>query len=416
MRYKLPCCFTFLFLVLHFIPFLSHGQILTGEDSLHAGLVSRQQATILSGYGEAKYSFDLQRKNAEATLKRVVLFVGHKFNNKISLFTELELEDALVIGEAGDEAGIGKGGISMEQAFVKFNLTPATYLVAGLFIPRLGIINENHLPTTFNGVDRPFLEELVIPSTWREIGVGIYGGIKNIPGLNYSFTLSNGLNSAGFTNGTGIRNGRQLGSAATGMGLGIAGSLLYYVNNFRFQVSAYTGGSTAVEKRVADSLHLNSGPLGNRVMLGEVNGQYSNQGWSLKAIATGIKIPGAANINQAYANNTPECIYGAYAEAAYNLLYSRHKDQKSLALFGRYEYMNLSAKLPANGIKNDANTQQYIVAGITYKPIRGIAIKADYMQRITGEPNPALIITPFPQVLPYYKSNGFINLGLAYNF
>lgn len=394
----------------------SSAQILTGEDSLNAGLVTREQSTILSGYGEARYSLDTHRKNAEVSLSRVVLFVGHKFNNKISLFTELELEDALVVGQQGDEAGVGKGGISMEQAFLKFNLTPTTYLVAGLFIPRLGIINENHLPTTFNGVDRPFVEELIIPSTWREVGVGIYGGVKGVPGLNYSFTLTNGLNSEGFSNGSGIRGGRQLGSAATGLGLGASGSLLYYINNFRLQASAYIGGSTAVEKRVADSLQLNSGPFGNPVMLGEINGQYSNNGWSIRAIVSGINIPNAKNINLAYASNTPSAIYGGYAEAAYNILYAKHKDEKTLAVFGRYEYLDLGAKLPFNGIKNDANRQHYIVAGITYKPIRGIAIKADYVQRVTGEPNPALIITPFPQSIPYYKSNGFVNLGVAYNF
>ncbi|MFT4024638.1 MAG: hypothetical protein QM664_12740 [Flavihumibacter sp.] len=152
------------------------AQVLTAEDSLSAGLVSRSQTTVLSGYGEARYSLDTKQKDATASLSRVVLFVGHKFNNKISVFTELELEDALVIGQKGDESGAAKGGISMEQAFIKFNLTPNTYLVAGLFIPRLGIINENHLPTTFNGVDRPFLEQLIIPSTWREVGVGLYGG------------------------------------------------------------------------------------------------------------------------------------------------------------------------------------------------------------------------------------------------
>lgn len=394
----------------------SIGQVLTGEDSLYAGLVTREQSTILSGYGEARYSLDTRRKNAEASLSRVVLFVGHKFNNKISLFTELELEDALVVGQQGDEAGVGKGGISMEQAFLKFNLTPTTYLVAGLFIPRIGFINENHLPTTFNGVDRPFVEEFIIPSTWREVGMGIYGGVKGVPGLNYSFSLTNGLNSEGFSNGSGIRGGRQLGSAATGLGLGASGSLLYYINNFRLQASAYIGGSTAVEKRVADSLQLNSGPFGNPVMLGEINGQYSNSGWSFRAIVSGINIPNAKNINLAYANNTPSAIYGGYAEAAYNLLYAKHKDAKTLAVFGRYEYLDLGAKLPYNGIKNDANRQHYIVAGITYKPIRGIAIKADYVQRVTGEPNPALIITPFPQTVPYYTSNGFVNLGVAYNF
>ncbi len=393
-----------------------YAQVLTQEDSLYAGLISKEQATVLSGYGEARYTLNTKQKTAEASLSRVVLFVGHKFSNKISLFTEMELENAVVTGQSGDEDESGKGGVSMEQAFLKFNLNPTTYIVAGLFIPRLGIINENHLPTTFNGVDRPFVEELIIPSTWREVGIGLYGSIKNIAGLNYTLALTNGLNSEAFTNGKGIRNGRQLGSKANGLGLGASGSLLYYINNFRLQASAYIGGSTAVEKRVADSLELNSGPFGNPVILGEVNGQYSNNGWNVRLIGTGISIPDAFNINRAYANNTPTAVLGGYAETAYDLFYNRYKGTKSLSLFGRYEYMDLNASIPNNGIKNDANKQQYIIAGLTFKPIRGIAVKADYVQRITGEPNPALIITPFPQQVPYFKSNGFVNLGISYNF
>ena len=391
--------------------------MLTQEDSLYAGLISKEQSTVISGYGEAHYSLDTKRKTSEATLKRVVLFVGHKFNNKISLFTEMEIENALVAGGVGgDEGSAGKGNISMEQAFLKFNLNPTTYIVAGLFIPRLGIINENHLPTTFNGVDRPFVETLVIPTTWREIGVGLYGTFKNVPGLNYSFSLTNGLNSSAFVNGSGIRNGRQLGSEASGLALGVSGSLLYYINNFRLQASAYVGGSTAVEKRVADSLQLNSGAFGNPVALYEVDAQYSDNGWNMRLIGSRVSIQNAANINKAYANNTPESLYGGYVEAGYNLFYKKYKDAKALTVFGRYEYMDLSAKLPSSGVKNDANKQQYIVAGLTFKPIRGIAIKADYVQRITGTPNPALIITPFPQQVPYFKSDGFVNLGVAYNF
>lgn len=408
---------TFIFTLFLLTIFLTaDAQVLTAEDSLYAGLVSKEQTTVISGYGEARYSINTKHKNAEASLSRIVLFVGHKFNNRISLFTELELEDALVVGQTGDEDESGKGGISMEQAFLKFNINPSTYIVAGLFIPRLGFINENHLPTTFNGVDRPFVEELIIPSTWREIGVGLYGTIKNIPGLNYSVALTNGLNSSLFSNGSGIRNGRQLGSKASGLGLGASGSLLYYINNFRLQASAYVGGSTAIEKRVADSLQLNSGPFGNPVMLGEVNAQYADKAWNIRVIASGITIPDAANINKAYANNTPQSIYGGYAEIGYDLLYKRYGGSKALAVFGRYEYMDLSASLPSNGIFNDANKQHYIVAGLTFKPIRGVAVKADYVQRMTGDPNPVLIITPFPQQVPYFKSNGFINLGVAYNF
>lgn len=405
------------FFIVSFLSILTaKAQVLTQEDSLYAGLISKEQATVISGYGEARYSINTKHRTAEASLSRIVLFVGHKFNNKISLFTEMELEDAVVVGQTGDEDEAGKGGISMEQAFVKFNLTPSTYIVGGLFIPRLGFINENHLPTTFNGVDRPFIEELIIPSTWREVGIGLYGTIKRIPGLNYSVALTNGLNSSLFSSNSGIRNGRQLGSKATGLGLAVSGSVLYYINNFRLQASAYVGGSTAVEKRVADSLGLNSGPFGNPVMLGEMNAQYSHNSWTARIIVTGISIANAQNINKAYANNTAKIIYGSYGEIAHDLLYKKYNGAKSLAVFGRYEYLDLSASLPSNGIKNNANNQQYIVAGITFKPIRGVAVKADCVHRITGEPNPALIITPFPQQVPYFKQNSFINLGIAYNF
>ena len=58
----------------------------------------------------------------------------------------------------------------MEQAFLKFNLNPKQYIVAGFFIPRIGMLNENHLPVNFNGTERPIVEQLVLPATWREFG------------------------------------------------------------------------------------------------------------------------------------------------------------------------------------------------------------------------------------------------------
>ncbi|MBX3239880.1 MAG: hypothetical protein KIT80_21535 [Chitinophagaceae bacterium] len=33
--------------------FITHPQVLTSEDSLQAGLITREQATVISGYGEA---------------------------------------------------------------------------------------------------------------------------------------------------------------------------------------------------------------------------------------------------------------------------------------------------------------------------------------------------------------------------
>jgi len=176
--------------------------VLTNEDSLNSGAIKNK--TVISGYGSAFYQRDFYLQQSTATLERAVLFVGHQFNQKISVFTELEVENAKV--EGGDKGG----EIAMEQAFLKFNLNSKQYFVAGLFVPRIGILNENHLPVNFNGVERPFVETYIIPATWRELGIGFYGSASTLP-LNYSVALVNGLNGANFEHGSGIREGRAEG-------------------------------------------------------------------------------------------------------------------------------------------------------------------------------------------------------------
>jgi len=409
----------------HFLPLLclgmalnaqllpASGQVLTREDSLSSGMM-QDRATVLSGYGQAKYTLDTKRQSSAAELTRVVLFVGHKFSSRISLFTEMELENGLVAGNGSDETS--SGSISMEQAFLRFNLNPTTYLVAGLFVPRLGFINENHLPTNFHGVDRPYLESQVVPSIWREVGVGLYGQFKSLPGLNYSLSLTNGLNSEKFGSTGGIGGGKQGGQPSEGTNTAVNAALLYYVGDFRVQLSGYFGGSTALEKRVADSLQLDGGMFGNPVSIGEMNVQYRKGPWEARAMGAYIHVQNAAAINRAYANNTPEELYGAYGELAYDLWHRKYRGEKAFSLFCRYEWMDLSGKIPPNGIQNAANQKQYLLGGVSIRPTRGVVVKADYTYRATGDYNPALIVTPFPQMVPYFKENGFVNVGVGYNF
>ena len=387
------------------------AQVFTSEDSLAAGLRADDRKTYLSGYGELKVQYDMALNTGTANLTRNVLFVGHRFNRKLSFFSEMELENASV------EGGAMGGELSMEQLFLKFDINKDVYLVGGLFIPRIGIINENHLPTTFNGNDRPFVEQLVIPSTWREIGVGLYGRSARMPGLNWSVALQNGLDASSFTNGSGIREGRQGGSNASASNLGVTGALLYYWNDLRVQASGYYGGSAGLTQREADSLQLDYGMFGTPITMFEADAQWRGDAWSLKALVVNASIPDAERINRAYANNTPERMTGAYAEAAFDLLSLCGKGaDRDLTAFARYETIDMEAALPDNGIPNGVNQQQYFVAGLVYKPVTGISVKVDHVTRITGEPNPDLVVNPFPQALPYFTTNGFLNIGLAYSF
>lgn len=379
------------------------SQVLTNEDSLASGLITSEKATVISGYGQAKYQNDFRKKTATVNLTRAILFLGHKFNDKISFFSELEIEDAKI--EGGEEGG----ELAFEQLFLKFNLSKDIYLSAGLFTPRIGIINENHLPTTFNGNDRPYVERYLIPATWRELGVCLYGKSIALSGFNYTFGIMNGLNSAGFDSTRGIRGGRFEGRDATASNLAVTGSLLYYASHFRMQASGYYGGSAGLSDADADTLNLENGTFGTPVLLTEANIEYEHKGFSLRALATMIQIPDAKKINNAYGNDVAKTMFGYYGEIGYDLFRLCKKEtQKNMVLFVRYESLDLNYRRPANLLRNKLLESNYIIAGLTYKPVKGVSVKADFVTHTTGKPNPA------PS--SFHATNSFFNLGFGYSF
>jgi len=395
-------------------PLQTPAQVLvanTGEDSMNSYGASHSK-TVVSGYGEVVYQRDFNQQQSMADLKRAVLFVGHQFSGRVAFFSELEVEDAKV------EAGGPTGEVGMEQVYLKFALNPRQYIVAGMFLPRVGIVNENHLPINFNGVERPMVEELVIPSTWREIGVGFYGQTTAMP-LTYSVAVVNGLNNAGFEHGSAIREGRAEGQLAGANNLAVTASVQYFAGNWKFQVSGYAGGTTPLGPKQADTLQLESGVFGTPVYLAEADIQYSGRGLTLKALGCNISLPKAESINRAYDNNTPEQVYGAYAEVGYNLLYSAKSEKwrsKQLNIFARYETLDLNAKIPVNGIIDGTEKQSHIIAGLGYFPLPHVVIKADVRLMSTGEQNGALIVNPNPNALPYKQNNTFLNIGIGYSF
>ncbi len=379
---------------------------LANEDSLSKG--NTKSKTFISGYGSAFFQRDFNEKKSSMNLDRVIVFVGHQFNSKISFFSELEVEDAKVDADGGE--------LALEQAYLKFNLNSTNYFTAGLFIPRIGIINENHLPVQFNGVERPMVEQLVIPSTWRELGIGFYGRGAKTP-IHYSIAVLNGLNSSNFEHGTGLREGRFEGREASANNMAITAALQYYYKDFIFQVSGYAGGTNGLNNSESDSLELQSGFFGEALYLGEANIRWENNGWSAKALGTIISFPGAADINKAYANNVSKNMFGTYVELAYNILQnSRKAKEQKLNIFGRYESFDLNSKIPSNAIYDGTLKQQHVVLGFAYLPIKNVVIKTDVRLLHTGDENPTLVINPGPNRIPYKQNNTFFNLGIGYSF
>lgn len=114
----------------------------------------------VSGYMDAHFNKN-SGEPGRADFHRFVLLFGHSFSDRIKFWSELELEHSLV--EGGEELG----EVALEQAYIDLLIKPWLNVRAGMVLSPVGIVNERHEPPSFNGVERPFVETLIIPTTWR---------------------------------------------------------------------------------------------------------------------------------------------------------------------------------------------------------------------------------------------------------
>ncbi len=172
--------------------------------------------TKLGGYGELHYN-NIDGKDAQIDFHRFVLLIGHEFNDKVRMFSELELEHSL--------AGEGKKGeVELEQAYIEVDINAKHAAKAGLFLMPVGLLNETHEPPVFYGVERNPLEKHIIPTTWWEAGAGLSGQLGNA-GLSYDAALTSGLKVDAAE--VSIRGGRQKVSKASAENLALTGRLKY---------------------------------------------------------------------------------------------------------------------------------------------------------------------------------------------
>ena len=69
---------------------------------------------------------------------------------------------------------------------------PVNARAGNLLLP-MGLVNEMHEPPFYRGNFRPEVERMILPSTWRELGVGLHGAIAER--VSYKAYLVNGLDA-----------------------------------------------------------------------------------------------------------------------------------------------------------------------------------------------------------------------------
>ena len=144
-------------------------------------------STTIYGYGELNYTHPRASSQTLADLRRAVFGFGHRFDDDTRFISEFEFEHA--VASASD-----RGEAEVEQFYTDHRLAQNTNAKAGLFLIPAGLLNESHEPTHYYGVERNFVETAIIPSTWREGGVGVYGSTDF--GLAWDTGVTTGFNLA----------------------------------------------------------------------------------------------------------------------------------------------------------------------------------------------------------------------------
>ena len=354
-----------------FLLFLFSGYSQSQKDSINTNLNNQingaQQilngklntGVTIGGYGEITYN-QPEGLNGELDVQRLVLLFGYKFNDRTQFITEIEFEHV-------EE-------VFVEQAFLNYSLNDNINLRGGLMLVPMGIINEYHEPTTFNGVERPSIDGSIVPTTWREIGVGVSGKFDDAS-LRYQAYLFNGFASV---NGTkvlggknGLRNGRQKGIQSTINKPNFSAKLDHYgIPGLRLGLSGYFGRTQAAD----DVDDLDGSDVGIS-MIG-VDARYTFQRFTAKGQFINTKISDSEAYNNLNDADLGSDLRGWYLEAAYNLL--PQEKQQQLFAFARYEDYDTHASVDGNLIDNLAFDRNEWTFGLSYKLAPGAVVKADY--------------------------------------
>jgi hypothetical protein len=337
-----------------------------------------RKGVSIGGYGEALYeNFADTRQNGAPSNRndridflRAVAYLGYKFSDHWVLNTEIEYEHALT----GEDAG---GEVAVEFAYVDYMHSPAVNVRTGLVLVPIGLVNELHEPTAFFGARRPDVERFILPTTWREIGVGMYGEAGPFA---YRGFVTSSLDSAGFTASNGIRGGRQQGSLALARDWALSGRL-----DFVAVPGLLLGGSVFSGDTGQGRLTASGSELDARTTVWDFHADWKWRGFSLRALYAGSTIGQAAQINEANGFTGAQSVgsrqEGWYAQAAFDFFSLCPGLKAALSPYVRYEQYDTQAEVPAGYQRNPANDNTELTLGLAFQPIDQLIFKADWQER-----------------------------------
>ena len=406
----------------------------------------------IGGYGEAvmtrnfySQSFNRYKKpesykndasHGRFDLPHVCINIGYDFGKGWSMGSEIEFEHGgngtaveIEAEEAGEyEAEVEKGGeVNIEQFWInkaffdgKFNIK------AGEIIVPVGYSNAHHEPNQFFTVYRPEGEATIMPNTWHQMGLSLWGKLKD---WRYEVEFLSGLNSESFT----AENFVHYGATSPyefKVANNYAGAVRidnYSVKGLRIGLSGYYGYTFRNTLRTPGSKYDDvTGALGivaldfvlnrwNWIVRGNIDyahfsdadeiSAYNQANWTHHKYQDG---------NPHHYSNIGSSALAYAVEAGYNIFSQipKLKDEKLYA-FGRFEHYNTMA----SGTYKEMYkyTKKYRCAfGVNYSPVKQITIKGEYSYRFFEKPNNNGLASDSPLYKQPYNNEPSVSLGVTY--
>ena len=426
--------------------------------------VTSSRLTI-GGYGEAVmtrnfYSQSFNRykspenyaddkSHGRFDLPHVCVNLGYDFGKGWTMGSEIEFEHGgngtaveIEAEEAGEyEAEVEKGGeVNIEQFWInKEFMGGKLNIKAGEIIVPVGYSNAHHEPNQFFTVYRPEGEATIMPNTWHQVGLSLWGKLKN---WRYEAQLLSGLNSESFTAENFVHYG-----ATSPYEFKVANN---YAGAMRIDYYALSGNRRAQWLRVGLSGYYGytfrntlrtpgnkyddvTGALGivaldfslnrcNWIVRGNVDyahfsdadeiSAYNQANWTHHKYQDGNP--------HHYSNIGSHAV--AYAiEAGYDVLAglalmnkgkSKKVDEKCY-VFGRFEHYNTMASGTYASMYK--YTKKYRMAfGVNYQPVKQVTIKGEYSYRFFEKPDNHGLNSDSPLYKAPYNNEPSISIGVTY--
>ena len=372
----------------------------------------RKRRFTIGGYGEAVYSYNFYSDNylrydspqnykndthGRFDLPHVVIMLGYDFGKGWTMGTEIEFEhggteSAVEIEEheGGEyESEVERGGeVALEQFWIQKSFCPQFNIKLGHMVVPVGMTNAHHLPTEFFGVYRPEGENTILPCTWHETGISLWGRAGQ---WRYEAMLLAGLDSDRFGSKEWVKGG-----AGSPYEFKIANAMAgafrvdnYSVKGLRLSLSGYAGNSFSNTLKKATNAVYDD--VKGTVLIGAFDFCYDAHNWVARGSFDYGHLSDADLItryNQSFSKDSPSpkqpvasSAIATGVEVGYDFLSlnpRRADKEQRLYLFGRYEYYDSMYKTAKAVTHYEEYGRQRLAVGVNYYPLKEVVLKGEY--------------------------------------